>query len=165
MRQTRANLATRQRGMVLVVSLIFLLLLSMLGVSSMQSAALQEKMASSLSFRNQSFQIAEAVLRAAESSILANGFSLAPCVYCLPPPESTKVMSGGTYGGTGSSSGLAWTAWGGGFYLIQNLGQTKTPAVLPSVCSGGATVTLYRVTSVSTQGTSRSVLESVYGTC
>jgi type IV pilus assembly protein PilX len=150
--------------MVLVVSLVFLLLLSMLGVSSMQSAALQEKMASSLSFRNQSFQIAEAVLRAGESSILASNFSLAPCTYCLPPPEATRVSSSGTYS-VGPSSGLPWIASGGGFYLIQNLGQTKTPVVMPSVCSGGATVTLYRVTSVSTQGTSRSVLESVYGTC
>lgn len=165
MRQTRANLHTRQRGMVLVVSLIFLLLLSMLGVSSMQSAALQEKMASSLGFRNQSFQIAEAVLRAGESSILANGFSLARCTYCLPPPESTRVVASGTYSGAGASSGLPWIASGAGFYLIQNLGQTMTPAVLPSVCSAGATVTLYRVTSVSTQGSSRSVLESVYGTC
>jgi type IV pilus assembly protein PilX len=162
MRQSRASFSHNQRGMVLVVSLMFLLLLSMLGVSSMQSAALQEKMASSLSFRNQSFQIAEAVLRAGESTILTA--NLAPCTYCLPPPEATKVVASGTYN-AGPSSGLPWIASGSGFYLIQNLGETKTPIVLPSVCSAGATVTLYRVTSVSNKGTSRSVLESVYGTC
>lgn len=164
MRQSRTSFSPNQRGMVLVVSLMFLLLLSMLGVSSMQSAALQEKMASSLSFRNQSFQTAEAVLRAGESSILANGFSLGQCTYCLPPPESTKVVASGTYS-DGPSSGLQWIASGQGFYLIQKLGETKTPVVMPSVCSGGATVTLYRITSVSNKGTSRSVLESVYGTC
>ncbi len=154
----------KQRGMVLVVSLVFLLLITTLGVSSMQSATLQEKMSSSLSFRNQSFQMAEAVLRAAESTILPS-LNLPACVYCLPPPESSKVTVGGTFNGAGASSGLPWIAWGGGFYLIQNLGQTKTPIIMPSVCSAGATVTLYRITSVSSQGTSTTVLESVYGTC
>jgi type IV pilus assembly protein PilX len=45
-----------QRGMVLLVSLVFLLLLTLVGLSSMQSANLQEKMAGSVSLRNQSFQ-------------------------------------------------------------------------------------------------------------
>ncbi|SQF97871.1 type IV pilus assembly protein PilX [Paucimonas lemoignei] len=164
MRRTSANVCIRQRGMVLVVSLVFLLLITTLGVSSMQSATLQEKMASSLSFRNQSFQMAEAVLRAAESTLSSTSIMPA-CAYCLPPPESTKVTASGIFKGGGASSGLEWTAWGGGFYLIQKLGLTKTPVVMPSVCPGGATVTLYRVTSVSNQGTSRTVLESVYGTC
>ena len=165
MRRPQAKLFPRQKGMVLMVSLVFLLLLSMLGVSSMQNATLQEKMAGSLTYRNQSFQTAEAVLRAAESTITAAGFTLPACTYCLPPPESTKVAASGVVGGSGSSSGLSWIAWGQGYYVIQNLGQTKSPITLPSVCSAGTTVTLYRVTAVSSMGTSMSVLESVYATC
>ncbi|WP_459203304.1 PilX N-terminal domain-containing pilus assembly protein, partial [Pseudomonas fragariae (ex Marin et al. 2024)] len=38
----------RQGGMVLLVSLVFLLLLTLLGISSMQNATLQEKMAGSV---------------------------------------------------------------------------------------------------------------------
>ena len=49
-----------QRGMALLVSLVFLLLLTLIGLSSMQNATLQEKMAGSVSLRNQSFQGAEA---------------------------------------------------------------------------------------------------------
>lgn len=40
--------------MVLLVSLVFLLLLTLLGISSMQNATLQEKMAGSVTIRNQS---------------------------------------------------------------------------------------------------------------
>ncbi|KOP53773.1 pilus assembly protein PilX, partial [Pseudomonas coronafaciens pv. porri] len=56
-------LPVRQRGMVLLVSLVFLLLLTLLGISSMQNATLQEKMAGSVAVRNVSFQAAEAQLR------------------------------------------------------------------------------------------------------
>ena len=48
--------ARSQRGMALLVSLVFLLLLTLIGISSMQNATLQEKMAGSVSLRNQSFQ-------------------------------------------------------------------------------------------------------------
>ena len=60
-----------QRGMVLLVSLVFLLLLTLIGLSSMQSANLQEKMAGSVSLRNQSFQAAEAALRVSEEKFRA----------------------------------------------------------------------------------------------
>lgn len=60
------DLKHRQRGMALLVSLVFLLLLTLIGLSSMQSATLQEKMTSSVMQRNQSFQIAEAALRMGE---------------------------------------------------------------------------------------------------
>jgi type IV pilus assembly protein PilX len=165
MRRTQANSFHGQRGMVLLISLVFLLLISMLGVSSMQNATLQEKMTSSMTFRNQSFQTAESVLRAGEALVLASPASLTTCTYCLPPPESTKVVASGVYSGSGSSSGLSWVASGTGFYLVQNLGQTKTPVTLPSSCAAGATVTLYRITAVGNQGASKSVLESIYGTC
>jgi type IV pilus assembly protein PilX len=48
--------------MALIVSLIFLLLLTMIGISSMQNASLQERMAGSVKLRNESFQVAEAAL-------------------------------------------------------------------------------------------------------
>ena len=68
-----------QRGMVLLVSLVFLLLLTLIGLSSMQSANLQEKMAGSVSLRNQSFQAAEAALRVGESAVQLDSYSLAVC--------------------------------------------------------------------------------------
>ncbi|MBN6712925.1 pilus assembly PilX family protein [Pseudomonas capsici] len=152
----------RQSGMVLLVSLVFLLLLTLLGISSMQNATLQEKMAGSVALRNQSFQKAEAALRLGESSIRVVGFTLAKCTTnatCAPPAESTTLTAAGTNG----TSGVSWVAAGGGFYGIQNLGTTATPIKRPPTCTG--TVTLYRVTSVAIQGTSRTVLESIYANC
>jgi type IV pilus assembly protein PilX len=157
--------------MALIVSLVFLLLLTLLGVSSMQNASLQEKMAGSVSLRNLSFQTAEAVLRLGESSIQNPTFTLAVCninnnnLTCLPPPESAKVTSTGVYTGTGPSSGLPWLAAGTGFYLVQNLGTTGSPVTTPPSCQSSSSFTLYRVTAVATQGTSTTVLESIYAKC
>lgn len=57
---------TRQRGAALIISLIFLLLMTLIGVSSMQSTTLQERMAGNTRDRNLAFQAAEAGLRAGE---------------------------------------------------------------------------------------------------
>lgn len=147
-----------QKGMALVVSLIFLLLLTLIGTTSMQNATLQEKMAGSVKLRNASFQLAEAALRSGESVVQGPHFNLAPCRFCLPPPESTRVSAAGVYSGGGQSSGEAWVKAGDGFYVIQNLGLTKHAVNVPL----GEDATLYRVTAVGLQGSSRSVLESVY---
>jgi type IV pilus assembly protein PilX len=152
--------------MVLLVSLVFLLLLTLLGISSMQNATLQEKMAGSVTVRNQSFQTAEAVLRVGESSIQVSGYALAKCASttkCAPPAESTSSTLAA---GTNSTSGVLWYAvTGGGFYGVQNLGTTTTPITRPPTCSSSSTVTLYRVTAVANQGASKTVLESIYAYC
>ena len=164
-RRKPVRLPARQRGMVLLVSLVFLLLLTLLGISSMQNATLQEKMTGSVTVRNQSFQIAEAALRVGESSIQVKGYVLAKCtntVTCAPPAESSVVSAEGTNG----TSGVRWyAATGGGLYGIQNLGTTTTPITRPPTCSANSTVTLYRVTAVGNQGASRTVLESIYANC
>lgn len=155
------NAPSHQRGMVLLVSLVFLLLLTMLGISSMQNASLQEKMAGSVSLRNQTFQTAEAALRVGESQINAT-FQMAQCANataCLPPTDSTTM----TGAGVGAGGAVTWVAGGGGFYAIQNLGTTTSPVQRPPNCSGSAT--LYRVTAVAIQGPSRTVLESIYANC
>jgi type IV pilus assembly protein PilX len=57
---------TGQRGSVLIVSLIMLLLISLIGLGSMQGTTLQERMASNLQDRNLAFQASEQALRAGE---------------------------------------------------------------------------------------------------
>lgn len=56
-----------QRGFALITALIFLLLLTLLGTSSMSGALLQERMAGNLRDRNIAFQSAEAALREGEA--------------------------------------------------------------------------------------------------
>lgn len=154
----------RQSGMALLVSLVFLLLLTLLGISSMQNATLQEKMAGSVTLRSLSFQNAEAALRLGESSIQVTGFALAACssvTFCAPPAESNTV----TAAGANSGSNVTWVAAGTGFYGIQNLGTTASPINRPQTCSASTSFTLYRVTAVGLQGTSRTVVESIYAHC
>ncbi|HBM07097.1 hypothetical protein CXF92_02785 [Pseudomonas sp. Choline-3u-10] len=55
-----------QRGSALLVSLVFLLLLTMIGISSIQDSILQERMAGNNRDREVAFQAAEAGLRTAE---------------------------------------------------------------------------------------------------
>ncbi|WP_448109360.1 pilus assembly PilX family protein [Pseudomonas azerbaijanoccidentalis] len=146
-----------QRGMALLVSLVFLLLLTLIGLSSMQNATLQEKMAGSVSLRNQSFQGAEAALRVGESAVQLDSYSLAVCngtSQCAPPTESSTVKAAGF----NSTSGVTWIASGTGFYGVQNIGTTLTAVNVPSNTSA----TLYRVTAVGIAGNSRSVVESIY---
>ncbi|CAH0312270.1 pilus assembly PilX family protein [Pseudomonas mediterranea] len=148
----------RQRGMALLVSLVFLLLLTLIGLSSMQSATLQEKMTSSIMLRNQSFQMAEAALRMGENAVQVETYTLAVCTtatQCAPPAESATL----TGAGRNSSSGVTWVAAAGGFYGVQNIGTTLAAVNVPN----GTSATLYRITAVAVVGNNqRSVVESIY---
>jgi len=55
-----------QRGAVLLVTLVMLLLLTLIGLASMRLASLEERMAGNLRDRQVAFQAAEAALRAGE---------------------------------------------------------------------------------------------------
>lgn len=61
-----------QRGAILIVSIIILLVMTMVGVSSMMSTTLQERMSGSSRQRTVARQTAEAALRAAEAFMRAN---------------------------------------------------------------------------------------------
>lgn len=56
----------RQQGAILVVALMFLVLLTIIGVSSISGVTLEEKMAGNLREQNLAFQAAESALRDAE---------------------------------------------------------------------------------------------------
>jgi type IV pilus assembly protein PilX len=146
-----------QRGAVLIISLVFLLLLTLLATSSMQNATLQEKVAGSLTQRNASFQSAETALRIAEAKILSPTFALPACsipASCLPPPEALTLSGSGT----SVPSGIDWVKTSGGYYGIQHVGETDQPAG-----GGGDQIwRLYRVTAIGIAGHSRTVLESIH---
>lgn len=164
------TLGRRQDGAVLVVALIFLLLVTLIGVSSMQNATLQEKMAGSVALKNRSFQVAEASLRLGENAVQASTYTLAPCanaVTCAPPPDaiSTNLAAGlGTNGvmwitnNTLGSDGI-------GFYGVQFLGTNGDVVNVPTGCTNADSVKLFRITGVGTIGVSRSVMESMYVKC
>ena len=61
----------RQQGAILIIALLFLVLLTIIGVSSISGVALEEKMASNLREQNVAFQAAESALRDAEIDLEA----------------------------------------------------------------------------------------------
>jgi len=60
------NIKHQQRGAVLIISMIILLLLTMLGVTSMRTTQLEERMAGNARDRHVAFEAAEAALVAGE---------------------------------------------------------------------------------------------------
>nr|WP_262376945.1 MULTISPECIES: PilX N-terminal domain-containing pilus assembly protein [unclassified Pseudomonas] len=141
----------------MLISLVLLLLLTVLGLSSMQGSTSQEQLAGSLRHRNQSFQTAESGLRLGESAVQAHGFGLPPCqsqVTCAPPNEAYAISQPGV----DPISAITWVGIQGGVYGIQNLGPAVGLAHLPP----DTPATLYRVTAVGISGQLRTVLESVY---
>ena len=68
---TVCHTAAKERGTVLIVGLLMLLVMTVLGVASMGNTVLQERMANNNRQQQIAFQAAEAALRAAES-YLAN---------------------------------------------------------------------------------------------
>lgn len=153
-----------QDGMALIVSLVFLLLLTLVGISSMQNATLQEKMAGSVKFRNESFQAAEAALRVGEGTVSATGYTLTRCASsptdakCLPPTDSDQRTTAGT-----GNNEFKWIATANGLYGVQNI--FTTPLVVVNTPCSASSATLYRITAIGFSGPSRSVLESIYAKC
>ncbi len=60
---------TRQQGSILIISLIILLVLTMLGVSSMSTSTMEERMSGNSRDQSRAFQAAEVGLRRAEAFI------------------------------------------------------------------------------------------------
>lgn len=72
----RVPTRSRQSGVVLIVALIMLLLLTLIGVTGMQTTNLEEKMAANAKEQNIAFQVAESALLDAEAYVLANPVSI-----------------------------------------------------------------------------------------
>ncbi|MGD8589131.1 MAG: PilX N-terminal domain-containing pilus assembly protein, partial [Chromatiales bacterium] len=93
-----------QQGSVLIVSLILLLVMTLLGLSAMQSSLMEETMAGNVKDRNLAFQAAEAALRDADAWLYS--LPRAPqtpevpetisCEPLLPPAPFENVYAPGT---------------------------------------------------------------------
>jgi type IV pilus assembly protein PilX len=128
-----------QRGTVLLLSMVLLLLLGMLGLLAMQSSTQQTRMASNLLASMQALEAAENLMRTAEARL--SGAVPEPCGDCLPPAETAT----------------GWQQAAAGRYLIQNLGRSDCAFGMPNKVS----VTLFRISVIADQRQARVALESV----
>ncbi len=161
----------RQRGAALVVSLIFMLILTIIGTSALRSTTLQEKMAGNTRDINAAFQAAEAALRAGE--LVLQGAAVGPFngsagLYrqcsgsgsaCNPPEWTSSGASGwasvSDYSGGASSLPQ---------YYIEQLPPIADPQAPLDADTPQDSIEMYRVTArgFGVSDTAMVVLQSMY---
>lgn len=158
-----------QTGAALVVSLLFLLVLTLIGISAMQATSLEEKMAGNLRDRAISFEAAESALRNAENILKTQATTLVyNCVTAsdanpglflnaCPPSVSTESFWQAADKRAFSGTDLSNVA-GRPDYVIEQVPDQS------DVVAGAEPDMYYRVTTRAVGGTATAVtvLQSVY---
>ncbi len=155
-----------QAGAALAISLIMLLLLTIIGITAMQSTTMQEQMAGNARERNSAFQFTEAALREGENDLTSASIG----------PFSSTTTSTGLY--LSKTSGTDWwdlsTTWASSGSVAGALGDSNyIIEQLPPVSASGGSLeaglpglTLYyRVTArgtIGATGTAVVMLQSTY---
>jgi type IV pilus assembly protein PilX len=127
-----------QTGLVLVASLIMLLLLTIIGVTSMQNITLEEKMAGNMRDRNIAFQAAEAALRDAESDISNNSSAYNRNLTGI---SNFTADCGESTTGSTLDDGLCYTAGGYGTPIWTTANMTAAPSVAYGSFTGASPIT------------------------
>jgi len=163
------RLPTHQTGAVLIVSLIMLLLLTLIGVTSMQTTSLEEKMAGNMRDRDLAFQAAESALTVAEATLNpvppavlptfaaagTGGFYTAATTIDL---SESQIVTDSFW--TTNPVATSTTELGNGIATRKYIIQIMAPAT----CPDGSACTNYRITARATGGSTNAVviLESIY---
>lgn len=161
----------KQQGVVLAVGLIMLLLMTLIGITGMQTTTLQEKMTGNFRDRNLAFQSSEAALRDAEQYLrftaIIPAFNGSNGLY-QPASDGVDVWLDSEIDWTDTSASVQYSTTLDNVasqpqYIIEELPPVPDPT---SSLEGGITQTskFYRVTSRATGGTDTAVviLQSVY---
>lgn len=159
-----------QQGAVLVVSLLILLILTIIGVNSMQSSTLEEKMASNSRDRNVGFQSAEAAMRDAEtyieSLVTTGNFVDANGLYSSISNEPNPFANG--FWNTTGNFRTATPPGGssGAQYFITRAGTISENPSLEIPPNTVTDITVFRITTRgqgATAGGSEVMIRSYYG--
>jgi type IV pilus assembly protein PilX len=159
-------LANRQQGVVLVVSLIMLLLMTLIGITGMQTTSLEEKMAGNMRDRNLAFQAAESALKAGETFLATTALAALPAFDC----------TNGFYPQSGTGCAAATPIWDNSNWdandsqpyvgVLANLATNPRYIIedMGSRNAGGVDLQVYRITAHATGGTldAEVLLQSIY---
>lgn len=94
------------RGVVLVIALIFLLLLTILAISSSGRSLLQERMAGNLRNAQQAQMAAENALRAGEWRLWMSTASFSTAIHCVASSDKTTTDNCWVYGPEGAGTAV-----------------------------------------------------------
>lgn len=169
---------TSQRGVVLIVALIFLLMLSIIGMSAIRSSGMQELMAGNIKDRNLAFQSAEASLRVAEELIntnaaCANFTGLNGCFEDQNAIDPVSTWTAAEWAAGSREADITLAISNKPRYVIERLPATDSPVSASAGFSvefnsdspsATGTVRAYRITSTGYGGTGASevILQSTY---
>lgn len=180
-----------QRGAVLVISLIMLLLMTLIGTTGMQATSLEEKMAGNMRNRNLAFQAAESALAAGESFLAtrtviqlnalnadANAFNCTGADGLFPQsgtgcaavqPIWDNIVwddkdNNPNNDNTVLYDGNLATVETNPRYIIENMGCRKADGSVAAVCGAVGDNRVYRITARATGGTADAVVmvQSIY---
>ena len=184
------NVNQKQRGAVLIVSLVILLLMTIIGISSMKSTTLEERMAGNMRDQNLAFQSAEAAIIEGENFLLNNQLIItdgsvnglynvngnpAPSIVGSPAPNFTPPL---VWADSNSIPTTTVTSLINeeqeARYLIEEIGPVSVPGeaggknitIDPSGNkSASGDVTGYKIIAIGRgpSGNSRAILVSYYG--
>jgi len=165
----------RQSGAVLIVSLLMLLIMTLLGVTAMNSTTLEEKMAGNMRDRNTAMQASEAALKAAEAALNALANKPSEVTNCH---ASTCAWVRGSVPDLANQSASWWASNGveyGAAGVVDIAGVATDPRVvvevqadLPDTLDDGqgtsTGVKFYRVTARATGATddAQVILQTTY---
>lgn len=160
--------AARQRGMTLVVSLIFLLILTILGVTAMNTSTLQQKMAGNLRDADMALQAAETGLRGGEGNLNTLYVGGKPTADATGSsgvwlPGTTNTLSDSWWLGKPTYTGPVTNASANPQYVLEE-GDFVEDGFGLSKWSGKPGTQFYRITSraVGVSPDSRALLEEMY---
>ncbi|HNQ03956.1 MAG TPA: PilX N-terminal domain-containing pilus assembly protein [Thiobacillaceae bacterium] len=124
--------AARQNGAALVTGLIFVVVLTIIGITAARMASLEERMAGNMRDRALAMQAAELALRDAERDILGLGTApRSPAISGISSFNAT-CQAGLCYNGTGGFTTPVWLSFS----------MTGTPSVAYGTFSGAAAIPL-----------------------
>lgn len=175
--RTTPRLPARQKGVALIIALVLLLVMSLLGVSSLRTSLMQESMSGATFDRGLAFQAAEAALREGEALLVGP----------VPPPIPPSGCVGGLCSQPIPAEGAPdrWTdpsfnGWTNGTtplgdlvegqqYFVEDMGQAPNwPGCEQEIPVNALCLSpRYRITARSgdeTQARSRAMLQSSFST-
>lgn len=165
-----------QRGSVLIVSLLMLLVLTLIGITAMSTSTLEEKMAGNSRDQNLAFQAAEAGLRDAEAFIegmaATAAFNGAAGLYRINTAPAPDIFIDTTWNGANSIEYKGNNITGVKTkprYIVEYVSETGTTNPELESCygcsSGAGVVTNLRITTRGTGGSDNAtvILQEYYG--
>jgi len=172
----RKGNTTKQQGMALIIALTFLLIMTLLGISGMQSSIMEERMAGNVHDHNMAFQAAESGLRDAESWLLSltaypapnntgsNGVYPKDAFLVVSPMDYTFDWSLGTDYGSNTSNPPSDFPDNSNVpkYVIEEISFESN--LDPASAAKGLGIFYYQISAIGYGGTgnSESVIQSIY---